>query len=661
METTNSTTLKVENKTEKPKNYNLTLNHILKPILFLVVALLFEIVNFSSLKLQFLPTFILFDLGVFLFFAGIVFLCGKNWLSNIFFFLFLSFQFLFNIVNASVLKASEDVFFFEILVLASEATSSFDWSFIDFASIIYNTILMVATIACVVLIDIFGKKKVFSLKKITKPILLFVTFFFSWIIGLTFYSSQAIALTYSKSETEVGKFNSDLWKELEYKITGLEKFGTYGFYIKDFYNQYLRKIDYDAQKADYVKWLKEGETEVNKDAKLYGQNLIMICMESIDSFAIDPFNTPTLWKLCNQDGIFMENFYSKNKTNISEDISLLGYVPKTTVLEIENENAMSVRYSLPNLFKELGYSANYFHSYVSTFYNRVNVNKNIGFENVYFLEDADFEDKSTGFNTWNCEVDYFNSMKDKMIKTDGSPFFSFYMTVSAHGTYDIVNPNFTHYYEMYDSHLAEFKPWFEANTSFTYPKSKELEQLFRAYKSAAMDTDAMVKEMIDYLAAQDLLDTTTIVLFADHDCFYNEMSTEIKLQNGEASQEKYHVPLVIYNNKLDHEVVSNFTTVYSIYPTICDLYGLAYNTNMCHGVSLFDEDQSQNVMYSTEAVVGYFDKNCSSITLLDIKKANESVTEDDVNKFLTNAKRLQEKQRKLNFIYKSKWSRDILN
>ena len=51
-----------------------------------------------------------------------------------------------------------------------------------------------------------------------------------------------------------------------------------------------------------------------------------------------------------------------------------------------------------------------------------------------------------------------------------------------------------------------------------------------------MDTDAMVAELIEHLTSSGLLEKTTIVLFADHDCFYNNMSSVIKGQDS--GQEK---------------------------------------------------------------------------------------------------------------------------
>lgn len=669
-EQTSATTLNLNIQNQQTKVFKLSLNQILKPAMFLLFAILYEVINFATLGLQFLPKYFLFDLGAFLIFAGIIFLVPKNWLSNIFFFFFLGIQFVLNVANGTMLLATEDVFFFELLSLASEAKSSFDWSFINFNSIIYNCILLVISIISVVLVDIFAKRKKFKVKKITKPLLMFIVVFCSWIIGLTFYSSEILYLHKSKDKDRYAAFHSELWNELEYKISGLESFGTYGFYLKDFYNSYIRKIDYDSKLNEYVDWIKKGEVEKNESATLFDQNLIMICMESIDQFALDPYNTPTLWNLCYGDefkntagkGIFLDNFYSKNKTNISEDISLLGYVAKTTMFNAEKDS-ISVKYSLPNLFKALGYKTNYFHSFKKDFYSRSTINKNIGFENLYFLEDIDFENKNLNFNTWNSEVDFFNAAKDKMIPTDGNKFFSFYMTVSGHGTYDIENPNFEKkgYYDTYDSNLSTYQTWLKNNTDFTYPKDSETAKLYRQFKCAAMDTDAMVAELIEHLTSSGLLEKTTIVLFADHDCFYNNMSSVIKGQDS--GQEKYNIPCIIYDGSetLASEVISDFTTVYSIYPTICDLYGLAYNTNMCHGVSIFDADQSNNVMYSTEAIVGYFDKNCQSVTLMEVNKANGKVTQADVDKFMENANRLREKQKKLNFIYKAKWKVNVLN
>ncbi len=545
--------------------------------------------------------------------------------------------------------------------------SAFDWSFVNFHCIHLNGALFCACFIYVAILDRYANKKSFEIKVISKPILLLVGIFFLWITGITFYISEMYAIKNNKKEDAYSAFYKELYGELNFKMAGLEAFGTYGFYVKDFYNCYIKNVDYNKELSDYLKWLKEGQTEINVNAELYGKNLIVICMETLDSFALDPFNTPNLWNLCygNEEkteagnALYFDNFYSKNKTNISEDIGLLGWAPKTTILNAEY-GSITYNYALPNLFNQLDYQTNYFHSYLSYYYNRNSVNRNMGFDNLYFLDDVNFEGKKEEFGFWNSELDYFNSVKDLMIPNNDSPFFSFYMTLSMHGDYESENSSFQKYdyYKIYDDNYSKFRTWFDNYTDFVYPTNPEIENNFRNYKVAAIDNDIMIGEMIKDLTEKDLLKDTTIIIYADHDCYYREISKIIKGGENDIGQKQYNVPLIIYDGSksvIDNKINSTFTTTYNIYPTICDLFGLAYNTNMCHAVSVFDQDQSSNIMFSTETLVGYFDNNCSSTTLLNIIKANDSVTEEQVNKFIKNANQINDKQKKLTFIYESGW------
>ncbi len=668
-------------KENKPTDNRLSLNQLLKPLLFVIFSIFLEMLSFSDLKLGILPKYIFFDLGIFLILAGIIFIAHKNWLSNVFFFLFIAVQIFFNILNDTLLYATEDVFYFDLLSLTSEGVKGFDSSFVDFACVFKNLALLASAIVLVIILDTFGKKKRFETRKISKSIFLFIGFFVCWILGLTFYSCQVFQLSNSKNSSEISEFDADLYKNLDLKTISLKKFGTYGFLFKDFYNTYLKKIDYNSYKTSYAGYLQDGQNSVNDSSALYGENLIVICMESTDMVGLDPFNTPTLWNLCYGDNtasgspitlsgstIFMENFYAKNKTNISEGIGILGYAPDTTVIETEDTNSLSIQYALPKLFNELGYSTNYFHSYISSFYQRSTVNANYGFDNLYFIEDAETENMNTQaatFNYWISEVDYFNSMKERMILED-TPFFSFYMTVSAHGSYATDKYWSNWYSDTYDANLEEYVEWLSTNTNYIYPSDEETLSLFKNFKLGVMDLDAMVAEMITYLEEKNLMDSTTIVLYADHDCFYNSLSDKVK-----TPAEKYNIPFFIYNgsNKLESQIVSEFCSTYNVYPTICELFGLAYNANMCQGVSIFNSDLqvdtdalSSAVFYSTEGQIGFFDLYCQSNTLVstEVTMIRENVTDEMVKNFLENARKLKEKQFKLNFIYKSNWTKSLL-
>lgn len=654
---------------DKTKARSICISQIIKPVLFIVLAIILEIISFKTFDLQFLPTYFLFDLGIMLIFAGIIFISSKAWLSDIFFCLFLLIQVVFNIINSTILNASDDVFYWNMMTLASEGMKAFDSSFLNVESIVCNCLVFVFGIIAIVLLDVFLKNKQITFKKATRPLLLLVTAFVSWIIGITFYSSQMLYFTYNTKQDNASVFYKDLYQDLNYKVAGFEAFGTYGFYIKDFYNTFIKKVDYESELPAYLEWLKEGETEVREDAALYGKNLILICMETLDSFGLDPINTPNLWKLCYGDdektsagdALFFDNFYSKNKTNISEDIGILGYAPKAITLD-GSADSIAFNYSLPHLFKDLGYQTNYFHTYISSFYNRNVVNKNMGFDNLYFIEDVNVENKSLKLTPTNSEVDYFAAVKDKMIPTNGEPFFSFYMTVSGHGGYDEENERFEKYgyYAAYDEHLEEYKNWLRTNTNFAYPADADLENEFRNFKCAIMDNDAMIGKMIADLESKGLLESTTIMIYADHDCYYGNISGQIK---GENYVDKYNLPFIIYDGSgkvIERKINSAFTTTYNIYPTVCDLYGLAYNKNMCMGISVFDEDQSSNIMFSTESLIGYFDNNYHSETMLKSTKLNANATKEDLERFEINRENFNEKLKKITFIYNSKATADKL-
>ena len=90
-------------KQQQIENHNkLSVNQIIKPCLFLVIAITLEIVNFAILKfsasgtnhIQLFPKYVVFDFAFWLIMCGIM-LSAKNWLCNTVFYvaLFLLFNY----------------------------------------------------------------------------------------------------------------------------------------------------------------------------------------------------------------------------------------------------------------------------------------------------------------------------------------------------------------------------------------------------------------------------------------------------------------------------------------------------------------------------------------------------------------------------------------
>ena len=152
------------------------------PIMFIVFAILFEMVNFlylgfadSSGNVMAFPTYFLFDLGIIAMIAGFIYLVTNRVAMNVFFYFFIGFQAFMNIVNATMYKIFGDILSFDLLKLGAEATTAITWDFIDWIGVLINLVLLGIIIAVTVIFQKKGKGTV-QYKKSTVPVLFLVVF-----------------------------------------------------------------------------------------------------------------------------------------------------------------------------------------------------------------------------------------------------------------------------------------------------------------------------------------------------------------------------------------------------------------------------------------------------------------------------------------------------
>ncbi len=637
----------------------LNLNKIVKPVLFLIVALILEVIQFSILnyqnqngQIQLLPAYIFLDLGVWLVMAGIIFVFNKRWLQNIFMYAFIIIQIVINITNSIINNSLGYIFYFKLLSLTSEGINAFNWGLVNWGCVAGNLIIFVVLIIAQIVIDKYCKKT-FSIKKKFLHLISYCGMLVCCAIGVSSYALQVNAFSDN---------DKDIWSELVFKNYSMQQFGTYGFYLKDIANT-INPPSSEINKEDALKKINRGNTQENKDAILYGDNVIVVMLESFDWFAIDPYNTPTIYNLL-EDSVVFSNFISNNKTNISEDIGLIGYMPFDERLNITKNDGLTTEYSLPNLFKAQGYQTNYIHSYISTFYNRNVINKNIGFDNLYFIEDADIDDKSVDFDMWNSEIDVFNSFKEQIAPTDGSKFMSFYLTVGTHGRYN--SDRFSRNFEQYEKNVKEtdYVNWMK-DQGYIFPEDEETYALLREFKSAAIDTDLMVADLLEHLNKENadgtrLIDNTSVVFYADHNAYYHDLCYKLKGTDSKdvKNLKSYNVPFFIYSQKLQAQKIETFTHTYDIYPTICQLYGLPYNTFMALGETLINADgtlheDAYRIYYSQ--LSGYYTQNFFSTSPTTPVPISENTSDKEKLIFLERVWDYYSRQKILNYVYKYEW------
>lgn len=661
---------KEEKKQIKLDNKNkIGLNQFIKPILFLVLAIILEIVNYSILgfkisgtnNTQLFPTYIFFDFGFWLMICALMLSTSKKWLANIYFYVFLLLQLIFCILNASLYKDFGYLFTWDMINLAVEALNAFDPSFVDFKSVSLYICLFALFIALPIIVDIIFYRKKFVLNKLSKPIFCLILFFICFSTGLTCYTVQPYTINQGNLEFEEIESDRYLYKNMHIREEAFKKFGTWGFYIQNFYDFAIAKYS-NKDKKEILTEISSSIVKKNINAPLYNDNLIIIMMESFEWFAIDPYCTPNLWKLKTGEnltetyvpspGIVMNSYYANNKTNVSEDVALLGYMPNVNTYHVEGTDTIATAFSLPNLFNNQDYATSYFHAWDESFYDRGTTNLNIGFDNLYMLSDFTHKDKSTQFNQFNLEADFVDQFINQIAPTD-KKFMSFYTTVSTHGGYGSENYRFNDYYEIYDDNLQNIKTWLTSN-GYVYPENTQDQIYLRNYKASAIDTDVAIGKIFKHLEQNNLIDSTTIIIYSDHNTYFNDLSYTIKgtEKSDISSLTNYNIPFMIYSSKLNAQTKTEFCNTYDIYPTICNLFGLEYCTLFAQGKNMFSSDilQSTYISYLT----GYYNEKCYSKNMRNIK-TRKNATQEEIDFFKNNVCEFYKKQERLEKIYARGW------
>ena len=414
------------------------------------------------------------------------------------------------------------------------------------------------------------------------------------IIGLSLNIALVKWLEYDYRQSG-NSWNKDhyLHEVMQNRYKFLDRFGIIEFNIKDI----------DMALSEPKKGLSEEEkAEVDDFVSRYskrnsttqsnlfeGKNLIMILCESFDESAIDEYLTPTLYKLMTEGLYFSEHYAPiyEVATGDSEFISQTGMLPSinngTTSYTF---NLNSYPYALANLFKDMGYEVNSYHSYTGNFYDRESMHESFGFSTFYDMDKLGlkrYEDYSETVN-WILDEDLFAAVLDNT-DTDKT-FFDFVVTVSGHMPYDARRTELKEYYDI----IREDSRYDDYSEEAVY------------YLAAQMSLDRGIAVLLQGLEQKGVLDDTVIYMFADHYPYgiTSEKGKEEILGDTD-TYEVYKAPMIIYNPNIEPVTYSTLTSTFDIYPTICDLFGLDDSKAYKVGHSVFDD--------SVERFVPFFDRS----------------------------------------------------
>ena len=309
---------------------------------------------------------------------------------------------------------------------------------------------------------------------------------------------------------------------------------------------------------------------------------------------------PNLYKLYD-NSVAMTNFHSREKTDISENLSIMGAYPTDKFINYDypkNNIVTSLARTMKELYGEQNVAANSFHNGTASFYNRKTyLTRGLAFDSFIAAEKM----QKMGMKNYiskgerNLDSEMVETCHEQMFPTD-KRFFTYITSITQHGQYE-TRDNLKEYYDKLDEYGLAQLPGKKG-------RNYDIVRNFRTYTAAAMEVDKAIGTIDKYLIENDLYDNTILVLFGDHNAYYSSLSSDVKnIVDGKYNTKRnytdlYRVPLMIRvgNGQDTKQKINKFTCTADILPTLYDLLGIKTYGNLLYGHSVFDTEAS--VLYS---------------------------------------------------------------
>lgn len=296
----------------------------------------------------------------------------------------------------------------------------------------------------------------------------------------------------------------------------VKKSTIYGYHISDIENtinikkqaKYTTKqallSDYDALKEEYDE--NYGNTNYDLQGIAKGKNVIILQLESIQNFVINKeINgkeiTPNLNKFINENIEISNMFMQSYSSTADSEFSTV-----TSLYPMENGMSYSRYYTnayddIFSMFDNEGYTTSYMHGNYGFFWNRENVYKTLGVENIE-LKDS-FADTSENIMGYLSDELLYTQAVEKL-KSYDMPFVSYIVSASSHTSFSLDG-------------LQD-----RGKVSIDVGKYKDT--FFGNYLESVNYADYAFGILIEKLKEANLYDDTVILLFGDHNGMdmYNE-------------------------------------------------------------------------------------------------------------------------------------------
>ena len=329
-----------------------------------------------------------------------------------------------------------------------------------------------------------------------------------------------------------------------------------------------------------------------------GYNLIMLTCEAFSPWAVDEELTPTLYKLVHE-GFYFKNFYTPiwiTSTSDGEYAACTGLLPD---LQKNNSFRRSANISMPlgfgNQFRRLGYTARAYHNNSYTYYGRNESHPNLGYEFIAVGNGLDIPKR------WPAsDLDMMQATVPQYIHDE--KFHAYYMTVSGHLEYSFSGNSMS----KKNQELVENLPYSDA---------------CKAYIACNIELDRAMEYLLSELEKEGILDKTVIVMSSDHYPYGLTIDQIEEIQGGEVEEtfELYRNHLVIWSGSIKEPIeVDKYCCSVDIAPTICNLFGIEYDSRLYMGSDIFSDAASLIIFKDGSFITDYckYDVGKGKITML---------------------------------------------
>lgn len=315
-----------------------------------------------------------------------------------------------------------------------------------------------------------------------------------------------------------------------------------------------------------------------------GKNLILITAEAFSPYVISRDLTPTLYKLTHEGFVFTDYYQPAwgQSTTGGEFAVMTGLIP-TWINGNVSFYTSSTDYmplSLGHQLGALGYDCRAWHNNYFAYYDRDKTHPNLGYEYVGTGNGLELEVGGGGYWPYSDK-----EMMEKTVDTyltnyvdHGTPFHAYYMTVSGHANWG---------WGQYMSALHR------QEAEQAYPNASTTVQ---AYIAANLEVEYALRYLYQRLDEAGALEDTVICLTADHypyamvddtADYYQELSGK---NDTEKDISRYRNTWLLWCGSMEEPVtVSTPCTAVDILPTLCNLFGLEYDSRLLSGRDVLDD------------------------------------------------------------------------